>query len=57
MDITPSESEMNVNFADNIVMKPVVNGTEGLFIRNNVKVDTKFSFSIMATTYGNIVQR
>ena len=52
------KDEMNVNFVDNIFMEPVVNGTkDGLSIKNNVKVDTKFSFSLMVTTYGNVVQQ
>ena len=52
------KDEMNVNFVDNIFMLPVVNGTkDGLWIKNNVKVDTKFSFSLMVTTYGNVVQQ
>ena len=42
-----STEDMNANFAKSIVMKPVVNGTEdGLVIKNNVKVDTTFSFSL-----------
>jgi hypothetical protein len=52
------EREMNVNFRDNIIMSPIVNGTkDGLWIKNNIKVDTRFSFSLKVTTWGNIVQR
>ena len=53
-----SDEEMNVNYNNNILLKGVVNGTEnGLTIRNNIKVDTQFSFSILVTTWGEVTQR
>jgi len=49
---------MNTNFEKSISLKGVVNGTEsGLVIRNNIKVDTKFSFSIAIKTWGDVVQK
>lgn len=37
-------------------MDPIVNGTkDGLYIKNNIKKDTKYAFSIKVTTWGNVV--
>ena len=39
-------------------MKGVVNGTDdGLLIRNNIKSDTFFQFSLQVTTWGDVVAR
>ena len=58
MDLN-SEKELNANYKDrSIFMNPVVNGTEeGLTIKNNIKVDTTFSFSLLARTWGNVTVR
>jgi hypothetical protein len=49
---------MNQNFYKSISLKSNVNGTEnGLAIRNNLKVDTKFSFSIYVKTWGDVEGR
>jgi len=54
-----TDQVMNVNFAKSIINNvKAVNGTEELLvIKNNIKVDTEFSFSVMAVTWGNRTAR
>ena len=53
-----SDSDMNILFSNSIILNGIVNGTEdGLMIRNNIKVDTTFAFSVKVTTWGDVVAR
>ena len=53
-----SDQVMNVNFGKSILVNGAINGTdEELVIRNNIKVDTQFTFSLMAVTWGNRTAR
>ena len=57
MDFDSTE-ELNANFVKNILLTPMINGTkDGLIIKNNIFVDTTFSFSVQATTWGNVSAR
>jgi hypothetical protein len=48
---------INENFANSILMDPKVNGTkDGLWIKNNIKVDKKYAFSLKVTTWGDVVE-
>ena len=53
-----SDNDINILFSNNIILNGIVNGTEdGLMIRNNVKVDSTFAFSVKVTTWGDVVAR
>jgi hypothetical protein len=58
---TGSNTLMNTNFRNNILIKGSVNGTDGtdeeLLIKNNILQDTNFKFSLMAKTWGDVTAR
>jgi len=54
--VKTEEKGINENFVNSIFMDPIVNGTKnGLWIKNNIKRDTKYAFSVKVTTWGNVV--